>query len=314
MWYNFIMPEVKDKKIKRIGVLRGGAGKHYASSLQKGGEIISQIFENLGDKYKVLDILVDKESQWHLSGMPIIPADLINKVDVVWNTSHPSFSNILKSLGISHIEAGAFSAALQNNQGSLSENVKEAGVSMPQSILFPLYQKDFDGPLELYSANKAREVFEKFPSPWIVKAYTKDSNMGIHLAKTFPELVDAIEDGVKHEKSILVEEFITGKVATVHSMPNFRGQEIYTFPLGNTFGVFSPAEKEKLEILAKKLHKHLGAKHYLKSDFVLNPHGKVYLLQVSEKMDLKLGSHFSEAIESVGGKPHHVIEHILEQI
>jgi hypothetical protein len=52
----------------------------------------------------------------------------------------------------------------------------------------------------------------------------------------------------------------------------------------------------------------------LKSDFVLNPHGKVYLLQVSEKMDLKNGSHFSEAIESVGGKPHHVIEHILEQI
>ena len=48
--YNFTMLEVKDKKLKRVGVLRGGAGKHYASSLQKGGEVISCIFENLGDK------------------------------------------------------------------------------------------------------------------------------------------------------------------------------------------------------------------------------------------------------------------------
>ncbi|MDR3519558.1 MAG: hypothetical protein P4L63_01555 [Candidatus Pacebacteria bacterium] len=302
------------KKLKRVGVLRGGGGKHYFSSLQKGGEIISQIFENLGDKYKALDILVDKDGSWYLSGLPILPADLIHKVDIVWNTAHTKFSNILESLGIPHIEAGAFSAALQNNQGSLNEHVKEAGISMPKTILFPVYQKDFDGPRDMYAANKAREVFEKFPSPWIVKAYTEDAGMGIHLAKTFPELVDAIEDGVKHEQSILVEEFISGKVATMHSLRNFRGQEIYTFPLGNTFGVFSKEEKGKLETSAKKLHKHLGAKHYLKSDFVLNPHGKVYLLQVSEKMDLKPGSHFSEAVESVGAKMHHVIEHILEQI
>ena len=79
------MPEVRDEKLKRVGVLRGGEGKHYTSSLQKGGEIISHIFESLSDKYKVFDILIDKDNKWHLNGVPIVPADLLHRVDVVWN-------------------------------------------------------------------------------------------------------------------------------------------------------------------------------------------------------------------------------------
>ena len=184
---------------------------------------------------------------------------------------------------------------------------------MPRSIIIPAYQKDFDGPRERYAIKKAKEVFEKFSSPWIVKSFTEDSNMAVHLAKTFPELVNAIEDGAKHEKSILVEEFTAGKVASMHTIPMYRGEDIYTFPLGNSFGNFSVGEKEILAHVAKDLHKHIGAKHYLKSDFVLNSHGRVYLLQIESIPDLKSDSHFSQVCESVGAKMHHVVEHILEQ-
>lgn len=298
---------------KRVGVLRGGEGKNYAFSLQKGGEILSHIFENLSDKYKVLDILIDKEGNWHLNGAPIKPADLIHKVDMVWNTAHSGISPILNNLSIPHTGFSHFSSALENSKNLLKEHMEKIGISMPRFLVLPVYQKDFDGPRELYPAKKAKEIFEKFPSPWIVKSFTTDSNMGIHLAKTFPELVEAIADGVKHEKSILVEEFITGKVASVHSVPMFRDQDIYTFPLGNTFGIFSPEEKNKLSLLVKDLHKHIGANHYLKTDFVLNSKGKVYLLQIESIPDLKSNSHFSEVCESVGAKTHHVIDHIIRQ-
>ena len=50
-----------------------------------------------------------------------------------------------------------------------------------------------------------------------------------------------------------------------------------------------------------------------KSDFVLNPHGKVYLLNIDSTPDLKPDSHFSQVCESVGAKTHHVVEHILER-
>ena len=307
------MSDKQNNKIKRVGILRGGAGRHYATSLQKGGEVISHIFENLKDKYKPVDIFIDKNHIWHCGGVPINPGDLINKIDIAWNVAHPSLSSILDSLSIPHISTPAFSSTLENSKELLREHMRKIGLEMPRSIVLPVYQKDFDGPRERYAIKKAKEVFEKFSSPWIVKSFTEDSNMAIHLAKTFPELVNAIEDGAKHEKSILVEEFIAGKVASVHTIPKYRGEDIYTFPLGNSFGNFSAGEKEILSHVAKDLHRHIGAKHYLKSDFVLNSHGRVYLLQIESIPDLKSDSHFSQVCESVGAKMHHVVEHILEQ-
>lgn len=309
--YNLKM-QIRTKK--RIGVLRGGAGKHYVDSIRKGGNIISHTSYKLGDKYKVFDILIDKNHIWHFNGLPINPGDLVNKVDIVWNTTHPNLSNILDSLSIPNLRSGSFFYALENNEDMLREHVKSLGVEVPRSIILPVYQKDFDGPRERYPIKKAREIFEKFSSPWIVKSFTQDENMGIHLAKTFPELVQAIEDGVEHGKSILVQEFIPGKVASMHSVPKFRDEEIYTFPLGGAFGAFSFVEKEKLFNLARNLHKHIGARHYLKSDFVLTPHGKIYLLQIGSVPDLAQDSHFSQVCESVGAKTHQVVEHILGQL
>lgn len=307
------MAEEKIKIVKHVGILRGGEGEHYASSLKKGGEIILHIRENLSDKWRPYDILVDKEGAWHLNGVPIVPLKLLYKVDVVWNLSQESFSNILESYAIPHIGIPPFSPIFNKSKEMLRKHMmKNLGVTMPRSIILPLYQEDIDGPLDKYVVKKAKEVHAKFPAPWIVKSFTESSNMGVHLAKTFPELVDTILDGVKNDRSILVEEFIAGKVASVHSVPHFRGEEMYTFPLGNSFGIFSNEERDKLTTVAKDLHKHMGVKHYLKSDFILTPRGKVYLLNFELTPDTNPNSHFSQVCESVGTKPHHVIDHMLE--
>src|SRR3989339_1673267 len=186
------MQAKQDKKIKRVGVLRGGSGKHYASSLKKGGEIISHIFEKLGHISKPVDIFIDKNHIWHCGGVPINPSDLINKIDIAWNVAHPSLSSILDSLSIPHISTPAFSSTLENSKELLREHMKEIGLQMPRSIIIPAYQKDFDGPRERYAIKKAKEIFEKFSAPWIVKSFTPNSNMGVHLAKTFGELSEAI--------------------------------------------------------------------------------------------------------------------------
>ena len=300
--------------ITRVGILRGGVGEDYASSLRHGGDIILHINDNLSDKYKTLDILIDKDGVWHLNGLPINPSDLQNKIDIAWNTTHPNFSHTLESLSIPNVGRGIFSSSLENSREMLREHMKKVGVNMPRHLVIPLYQKDFDGPRERYSIKKAKEVHQKFPAPWIIKSFTPDATMGIHLAKTFNELVGAIEDGVNHEKSILVEEFISGKVASLHSVPHFRGQEIYNFPLGNTFGQFTDQEKEKLNALVRNLHDHLGISHYMKSDFVMNLRGKVYLLNIELSPDLRADSHFSQVCDLVGAKPHHIIDHIIDRI
>jgi len=275
---------------KRVGVLRGGTGKSYKSSLEKGGELISYITDNLGNKYQVADIFVDKDHMWHFKGVPVNPSELSNKVDVVWNTSHPSYSNILESLSIPHIGISGFASVMEGDKDFLRKHVKSIGLSIPRSIIAP---------------KTAKEVFEKFGSPWIVKNYNE-----IMLVKTFDELTKIIDEG----GDLIVEEFIPGKVASVHTVPKFRGAEIYTFPLGNAYGHFSMREKEQLFEAAKNLHKHIGAGHYLKSDFILNPRGKVYVLDVHLIPNLKDNSHFREVCQAVGTNAFNVLEHIIESV
>ena len=96
----------------------------------------------------------------------------------------------------------AIELALQNSKDMLREHVKNIGINIPRAIVLPVYQPDFDGPRDKYATKAAMKVFEKFPSPWIVKSFTPDLSMGIHLAKTFPQLVESIEDGVNHGQSI----------------------------------------------------------------------------------------------------------------
>jgi len=312
------------EKIK-VGIIRGGTGGNYASSLKKGGNIISHINENLSDKYKTVDIFIDKNGNWHANGLPIIPADLVRKVDIVWDTSeHPSAFIALNNFSIPNLGRGHFLKVLENNNDMLRKHMKEIGVQMPRSMVLPLYQKDFDGLRERYVIKKAKEIFEKFSSPWVVKSFTPDSNMGIHLVKTFPELVDAIEDGVKHEKSILVEEFIDGKVASIHSVSSFRGQDIYIFPLKDIsieekvptpkgVGILTESVGKKINDIIKNLHKHLAVEYYLKSNFIFHPRRGFFLTDIDFLPDLRDGSHFEESCEFVGAKMHHVVEHILEK-
>ncbi len=297
----------------RVGIVRGMAGDHYENSLAKGGDIIAHIQEHLSEKYKPVDILIDKNYIWHLGGLPVSPSDLAHRIDVAWNVSHGSLSNILESLAIPHISGGSFLGILENNQEFLKKHAEELGVKMPRHIVLPVYQSDFDGPKDKYAVKTAKKVFEKFGSPWIVKSFASDPDMAVHLAKTFPELIRAIEDGVAHQTSILVEELVPGKIAAIHSVPGFRGEEIYAFPPLNVFGEFSLSEKEKLISLAKDLHRRMMARHYLKSIFVLNRRGQVYLLSIDFNPNLKKHSTFHQVCESVGAKAHQVIDHILER-
>ncbi len=294
---------------KRIGIIRGGVEGNYDASLREGGDIISNIFENLSEKWKVIDIFIDKSGVWHLGGIVMDISLLPEKVDLVWNTAHHNISNILDSFSIPNINISSFSFLLKNNTEVLEEHIKDLNLKMPKRIILPLYQADFDGPMDLYAIKKAKEVLEKFSAPWTVKTFTPDADMGIHLAKTFPELVDAIEDGVRHKKSILIEEFIYGKNVKMHSVGGFRGEDVYIFPPDN----FLKEEKEKIIQITKDLHKHLGVEHYLNSSFVLHPQKGVFITDISFLPDLRTDSHLHKSCEFVGAKAHHIVEHILEK-
>jgi len=300
------MEEKKDKKI--IAILRGGSGFHYEDSLIEGSKLIQYILDNFSDQWKVLDVFIDKNNLWHVNGVPKAPEDIASEVDLVWNTSYPSFAQFFEILSVPVVGSKAFSFSLKKDRPLFLKNTKIDNIKIPNHIVLPVYQKDFDGPQDEYIVKKAKEVFEKFCSPWLVKPFTSNSFKDEYVAHTFPQLVKAIEDGVKNGKSILIEEFIAGNKGTVHTVSGFRGEENYSFSEDN----LSLSEKEKLINLAKNVHKYFDLPYYLKSEFILSPRRGVFLNDFELIPDLIDDSHLDRSCSFVGAKTKHLIEHILD--
>lgn len=293
-------------KIK-IGIIRGGAD-NYEDSLVAGSDIISYINKNFPEKYEAIDVFLDKENIAHVHGLPVGLGGVMHQADVVWNTS-PTIISKLDDFSIKHISISPFSNAVGNNRSMLEEHMKNVGVKMPRHLVIPAYQQDFDGDINNFAFGKAKEVFEKFGTPWIVHSFGKDINTGIHVAKTFEQLVNAIFDIAQSGKSILVEEFIAGRIVSLHTVPKFRNQDIYVIH-NNTLNT---VEKERLENIAKDLHAHIDARHYLKSSFVINKRGAVYLVNIDLKPNLKEYSDLDMSCQSRGINTMHILEHILDQ-
>src|SRR3989344_3804290 len=116
---------------KRVGVLRGGA-EDYSTSLKEGGDVISFLTDNLSTEYKPLDILVDIEGAWHFSGMPILPADLPGRVDVVWNSASPGYARVLKNFAVPHVSAPHFGESLRESREMLREHMRREDIHLPR--------------------------------------------------------------------------------------------------------------------------------------------------------------------------------------
>jgi len=293
----------------KVGILRGGNNENYEKSLQEGGELFSYINTNLADKYKAIDIMIDKNNVWHVKGLPILPSTLMHNVDLVWNMSHSLYAQTLKDFSIPHVSTEAFSGALLESKAMLREHMNNTGVSMPNHFIIPVYQEDFDGDIEKFAIKKAKEIFEKFGSPWIVKSLVSNG-MGIHVAKTYPELVNAIIDGAEHGGSIIIEELIAGKEIETHVLKNFRDENLYVFP----FRGVSKEEKEKLMNVIYDIHQETGNNSYMYAKFIITPNKGLYLNGISFLPSINDNSNLIEACESVGTKTHHIIEHILKGV
>jgi D-alanine-D-alanine ligase len=295
----------------------------------------------LKDRYLPIDIFIDRDGIWHINGIPTTLDKVAQKVDVIVNALHGDYGEDgkvqqqLEQWGIPYTGSGPFASALGYNKSLAKDEFTKLGIKTPKHILFPAYQEDFDGPKDRYAAQKAREVWGRISPPWIVKPLTGGSSMGIHVCKTFDSLVNAFLDGVNQKVSVLVEEFIIGKEATVGVIDNFRGKKVYTLPpveiripKTSTFfdkdikyngksleicpGNFTEEEKKELERLAALIHTGLDLSHYSRSDFMVHPKKGIYALEVNTLPGLTEESLMPKALEAVGSSLPEFIEHIIK--
>lgn len=290
----------------KIGILRGGE-ENYDDSIEKGGKYILHIFEKMPE-HKAVDIFIDKENAWHLAGRPTNPAQIFKEVDLVYNVAHPSFAKTLENFGVKVVGPSSLAFGLAQQRPLLQNYLKQGGINMPRTVLLPAYQADIDGDFDNFVLKKSREVFEKFGAPYIVRALSHSKHVGIHVARTYPELIHAIRDVLVHGESVLIEEMISGKVFSVHTLENFKDEAIYAMPMAG----YKHQEKDDVLDLAKKLHKHLDAGPYLKSDFVLHPKRGIFCINVDLHPNLKEDSHFCKNCADAGINTGAVLSHFFQ--
>ncbi len=310
----------------KVGVIRGGVSSQYDMSLGSGGHVLSTLrSDELKERYKALDMLIDKEGVLHMNGRPIQTEDIHKNVDVVFNALHGDFGQdgklqqILEQWSIPYTGSGIFPSALGYNKKLAKYKFKSMGVKTPDYMIFPEFHPEFDGDEADYGTRKAREVWKKMPAPWIVKPIIPGSAMGNHVCKTFPELVRAFEDAGRKGASVMVEELIQGREASVIVVDKFRNKDLYTLPTielraGTTVcpGAFTQKEKEELESLAGLVHKEFDFNHYSKSNFIIHPRKGVYIFGVDTQPAIHEDSYLHNALQSVGSSMHEFIDHIVK--
>jgi D-alanine-D-alanine ligase len=326
----------------RVGVVRGGISSEYDVSLNTGANVLSHLRSDaLKDHYKAVDIFIDKEGIWHINGIPVTMEQVSKSVDVIFNALHGDYGEdgkiqqLLDGWKIPYTGSGAFASAIGYNKELAKIEFDKLGIQTARHILFPAYQKDMDGPLEDYAQAKAKTVWERLPPPWVVKPLTSGSSMGVHVCKTFGELVRAFQVGVNEKVSVLVEEMIEGREATVAVVEGLRGQNAYVLPpieivvpKTKTFfdyeakytgvsqeicpGNFSEEDKRELERLAALIHTGLNLDHYSRSDFIIHPKRGIYALEVNTLPGLTDESLTPKALAAVGVTMPEFLSHIIE--
>ena len=312
----------------RVGVLRGGPSAEYEVSLKTGAFVLSRLPP---EKYQPRDILLTREGEWFMEGLPASPERLRHAVDIVFNALHGSYGEdgqvqrYLDSIGLPYTGSRAFASALAMNKTLSKEYYSTEGLKTPPALAFS------EGTPE---GEIAAMVFRKIGPPWVVKPADNGSSVGVRVVRFLKDLPAAVAAAFTIAKSILVEEFIRGREATCGVVDKYRGYDIYPlFPIeivppkerpffdyeakyggiSEEFcpGRFDEATKHSLQDMAVRAHKALGLSHYSRSDFMIHPTRGIFILETNSLPGLTEESLVPKALAAAGAHPSHFLDHIV---
>ncbi len=312
-----------------VGVLRGGPSSEYDVSLLTGANVLEALDK---EKYEPRDIFISREGEWYLYGVPMTPERALRGVDVAFNALHGTFGEdgqvqrLLDALAIPYTGSDASSSSLAFNKQKTKKAVSMLGVRVVHGVVV-----DQNNITDL--ERTALNLFRSLPNPVIVKPVVGGSSVGTTKVDNFHALQFALQFAFEHSHRALVEEYISGREATVSVMDNFRGEKTYALmpveiipPRGSPFfdyeakyngaslervpGLFSEVEKKSLVDVARQVHEGLSLSHYSRSDFIVSKRG-IYFLEVNTLPGLTKESLLPKALNAVGAKLSDFLDHII---
>lgn len=311
-----------------VGVLRGGPSREHEVSLQSGAAILANLPE---ERFLVRDFYIDREGQWHDRGRETTPERVLRQVDVVLNGLHGEYGEdgevqkTLELFGVPYAGSESFGSYLAMHKLMSKMRAQEAGLLTPE---FRHIEHVED------SERVAHDVTRSFHQPVVVKPVGWGSSVGVSIVGGYAPVLSAIlQLFAEGARSVLVEELVRGREATLGIVEGLRGEELYALPAveitppaddfysydakysGATRhacpGNFSRVEAEELQRLARVMHRTLGLRHYSRSDFIVAPSG-IYYLETNTLPGLTKESNLPIALAAVGVSLTEFFVHLID--
>lgn len=315
--------------MKRIAVLRGGPSSEYDVSLLSGAAVLAALREL---NYPHKDITITRRGEWLESGMLRTPDNALEAVDIVFIALHGEYGEdgqiqrLLHRKKIPFTGSGSLSSAIAFNKELTKKSLKDFNIKMVEHRRVDKHSlHNLQSELDYIDETMSAELF--------VKPLTGGSSIGARYVPNKNILAETLHELLLLYDSVMVEEFIRGREATVGVLQNFRGQSLYVLPPieiilpgGQPFfsnevkyngateeicpGRFSFDEKVKLAEAAALAHTVLHLDHYSRSDFIVR-NGEVYFLEVNTLPGLTTESLLPKAAAAVGLSFNDLVKHLV---
>ena len=316
--------------MKRVAVLRGGPSSEYDVSLRSGAAVL-QALRQL--EYPHKDIVITKNGEWLDSGFVRPPEKALEAVDVVFIALHGAYGEdgqvqrVLQRLQLPFTGSNAFSSGVAFNKELTKKSLREHGVTMAKHrTVTKATLQNLHTEMESILSELGSELF--------IKPIGGGSSVGARYLPHADALQTALIELLKDHDTLMVEEFIRGREATVGVISQFRNEDLYVLPVieivppgGAPFfsydvkyngttqeivpGRFSYHEKAKLSEAAALVHQALHCDHYSRCDFIVRD-GEPYFLEINTLPGLTSESLFPKAAAAVGLEFNDLVKHLVE--
>jgi len=286
-------------KTARVAVVMGGPSSEREVSIASGQGVLAAC-ERLGYEARSLDF----DGRFVEGIASFAP-------DVVFNALHGpggedgTIQGILEWLGVPYTGSDLRGCAIAMDKHLTKKLLSAEGLPTPAWDTF-----DFDGgtlPLLPGSLNL----------PLVVKPRNEGSSAGVSLVRTHEEWSRTMIEISSRRSMILAEEFVSGRefscgVLFENALPVIeilpQGREFYDYEAKYTAGASrheTPARIDhdlahRLQMLALSTHRLMGMRDYSRTDFIVTPLGRPYILEINALPGMTPTSLFPEECAATG--------------
>lgn len=306
-----MVPNSNSSNKLNVAVLYGGLSAERDVSIDSGKQV-AKALNKLG--HVVTEIDVDRN----------VATNLINaKPDVAFIALHGplgedgTIQGLLEILGIKYTGSRVLASALGIDKSASKKIFRSAGLQTP----------DF---LEINGRDYTQEA-EGLGLPLVVKPNCQGSSVGISIVKEAKSLTSAVDDALKHDCKVLIEQFIEGReiqcgiigntepialepIEIISKKDFFDFEAKYDPSLADEIvpAEITDEEKRKVQECSIKAYESLGCRGFARVDTFLDKKGKVWVSEVNTIPGLTEKSLFPKEAKASGYSFEEIIQKIVD--